>query len=74
MIICRQGKVFWIKVSKVQERRDADVGEIENSGEEQECRKKTKKEREVKNMKNHVHADSIYRQCICSFGDRKVPL
>ena len=35
----------------MQERRDADVGEIENSGEEQECRKKTKKEREVKNMK-----------------------
>ena len=27
------------------------MGEIENSGEEQECRKKTKKEREVKNMK-----------------------
>lgn len=48
MIICRQGKVFWIKVSKVQERRDADVGEIENSGEEQECRKKTKKERRTK--------------------------
>ena len=48
MIICRQGKIFWIKVSKVQERRDADVGEIENSGEEQECRKKTKKERRTK--------------------------
>ena len=29
----------------MQERKDADVGEIENSGEEQECRKKTKKER-----------------------------
>ena len=34
----------------MQERWDADVGEIENSGEEQECRKKTKKEREVKAM------------------------
>ena len=54
MIICRQGKVFWIKVSKMQERRDADVGEIENYGEEQECRKKTKTEREVKAMKKIV--------------------
>ena len=44
MITCRQGKVFWEKVSKMQEKGDADVGEIENSGEEQECRKKTKKE------------------------------
>ncbi len=38
MIISRQREEFWIKISQVQERRDADVGEIENFEEAEEYR------------------------------------
>lgn len=49
----------------MQERRDADVGEIENSGEEQECRKKTKTERAVKAMRNSKFVHRVMSVLLC---------